>query len=171
LKTALDYSWLQVIRKLVPAAEAKYAKFPIYPTVNDLKSALIGRAIDTTSPRLFSFIVSDMKPYDGGDDSVYAIHKMDIMDKHRLLIPARSHGNVSGLKFKEHAGGIFFSEELPETFTITVGPGLTIQDKGCVAFNIVFKEGPMKLMPVSEVLEMFSMKVLKIMELMEKFIE
>lgn len=172
-KTALDYAWFQTVTKLVPGITGR-PKFPIYPSVDQLKAALAKGGISAASPRLANFILAEIKPYDGGNFYLRPLHQLDIRDKHELLIPSTNYGNVSGLKIKDQYGSVkagTWGQELTEEFHIDFSLNIKIEDKGYVSFEIVFKEGPMKNMKVSDILQEFSRTVLGIVELLEKFVE
>ncbi|HZY72455.1 MAG TPA: hypothetical protein VFE22_05040 [Edaphobacter sp.] len=173
LKTALDYAWLQVITASIPRMAGERPKFPIYPTVDLLEQFLTNKKIHIDCPRLSRFVFN-IKPYDGGNFYLYPLHQMDIVDKHRLLIPSTTYGNVEGLTVKDHSGAVTgrtWGSELAEEFHVDFHQDIEIQDKGRVAFEIVFKEGPMKDMEVTGLLGGFSCTVLALVELMEKFVQ
>jgi hypothetical protein len=173
LKTALDYAWFQTVTKLTPGIKTR-PKFPIYPSVDQLVSALTESGVSTAIPRLATFILTDIKPYDGGNFYLRPLHKLDIRDKHELLIPSTNYGNVSGLKVKDQYGpvtGGTWGQELDEEFHVDFAQDVEIQDNGHVSFGIVFKEGPMKNMEVSDTLKEFSGTVSRIVELLEKLVE
>jgi hypothetical protein len=45
-----------------------------------------------------NIILDDIRPYKkGGDSTLCALHELDIMDKHKLLVPVVSQATVSGL--------------------------------------------------------------------------
>lgn len=172
-KTALDYAWFQTITILMPQADLR-PKFPIYPSVDHLKAALIKDGIKAASPALFAFLVTEIKPYDGGNFYLRPLHQMDIRDKHELLLPATNYGNVAGLKVQDQNGpvtGNSWGQELPEDFRIDFREDVEILDNGRITLGIVFQEGPLQLMEVSDVLQEFSRTVLGVVELLEKFVE
>jgi hypothetical protein len=171
LKTALDYAWFQTISTLMPGGDVR-SKFPIYPSVDQLVSALSG--VSAARPRLATLILGEIKPYDGGNFYLRPLHKLDIRDKHELLIPATNYGNVSGLIVKDQYRSVSsrsWGGELGEEFHIDFPQDVEIEDKGRVPFGIVFKEGAMKNMEVSDVLKEFSGTVLGVVKLLEKFVE
>jgi hypothetical protein len=67
--------------------------------------------------------------------------------------------------------GQTWGQEFPEEFHVDFREDIEIQDKGSVTFGIVFKEGPMKLMKVTDALKDCSATILKLVELMEKFLK
>ena len=66
LKCALDYAWVQTIERVAPSLVSNFAKFPVYPSLDELKSTLMGRKVNALSPVLFDLIISEIKPYNGG---------------------------------------------------------------------------------------------------------
>jgi len=175
LKTALDYSWFETIRILAPSAVSKFAKFPVYPSIQELEAALKSKQIDILSIRLYDLMLSDIKPYQGGDFFIWAIHKMDITDKNRLLIPTANYGNVTGMKVKDQQGKIFttgsWGGELAGQFHISVKLDTEIEDNGYVTLEIIFKEGPAQSLEVSETLRISSVVISQTVELLEKLVE
>jgi hypothetical protein len=87
LRCALDYAWLESIRELIPSALSRFAKFPVYPTIEALEAALKGKKIDIASLSLFRLMLDEIKPYEEGNFAIWPVHKLDIRDKHRLLNP------------------------------------------------------------------------------------
>ena len=78
LNCALDYTWLQTIERLAPRAVTRHAKFPVGQTIDDLENALRGGKIDTSSSKLFNFVVTQIQPYSGGNYAIWPIHNLDI---------------------------------------------------------------------------------------------
>jgi hypothetical protein len=111
LKTALDYVWVQVTATLFPRSKIR-AKFPVFPTIDHLKDGLIKDGITAASP-LFKFILREIQPYDGGNFYIRPLHQMDIMDKHKLLIPSTNYGSVVGLKVKDQHGPVTGRKRTP----------------------------------------------------------
>jgi hypothetical protein len=176
LKSALDYSWLPTIEKFAPSAVNKSSKFPIYPTEKHLEDALREREIDIASPHLFSFLVSEIKPYDGGNDALWSIHKLDILDKHRLLIPVINFVGIEDIELENERGEIirgfaWGTTDTPPHF-IPIEHGLHIKNKGKVSVAVLFDEGsPLEGMEVLDMLSLYPVYVLNIVEQMESFRE
>jgi len=72
LRTALDYAWIGVVKKLLPSALDDFSKFPVRKTREEVENALKGRKVDTLCPALYERVVSDIRPYFGGEDSIVA---------------------------------------------------------------------------------------------------
>jgi len=89
LRTALDY----MVCCLVPNCRTGIAKvyFPIIdsaPTPEQLESAFDGKVkgIDRNVVNK----IAALKPYQGGDNVLWRLHRLNIIDKHRLLVAVQS---------------------------------------------------------------------------------
>ncbi len=134
LKCALDYAWIATIERVAPTAVSKFAKFPVYPTHEALESALRGAKIHESCEALFRLMLEEIRPYDRGNFAVWTVHVLDKRDKHRLLIPVATYGNVSGIELQDETGEIHRGDTwgthqaLPYYVTFTAD--LTVKDKG-----------------------------------------
>lgn len=104
LNCALDYTWLQTIERLAPANARNRAKFPVHKTIEELNGTLRKGNVDTTCPHLFSFIVGEIQPYNGGNPAIWPIHCFANRDKHRLLIPVPAESNISRIEVQDRTG-------------------------------------------------------------------
>lgn len=171
LRTALDYSWIEIVRALMPSKVGKYTKFPIRQNIEDLEAGLKSHSIDTLQPRLFRFMISDIKPYLTGNDMLVFLHDMDIMDKHKLLIPTTNYGSVNGVKLRDDSGTIgSWGGEMGQLTRLRVPIHRQIEETGSVSFGIVFDEGPLKFLEVAEMLRIFSVTVSDIVARLERFL-
>jgi len=120
-------------------------------------------------------ILTDLKPYAGGDHAIWPIHRLDIRDKHRLLIPVIFYSSVSGIE-TEHNGEVF-----PNGFTlgthqeppwkISMPPGVHVKNKGKVSLSITFEYGDAGDDPIfADTLEFCSQHFLRIVETLEALI-
>ena len=174
LKTALDYAWMGVLSRFVPAAVDNFSKFPILQSKNDLEAALNGREIHISAPNLFRLMVSDIKSYKGGNDSIWCIHRLDIIDKHRLLLPVMNYTALQGIELQNNTGEIIrggtWATTQPRPFFADIPNGYHIKNKGQVAVTVIFGKGtPVDGMDVSDMLSTFAIVVLNIVELLENF--
>lgn len=64
----------------------------------------IVKASFVASPQALS-LLKQVKPYWGGDDWLRGLHELDLIDKHRLLLPAFISANVRHLVVKVPQGG------------------------------------------------------------------
>jgi hypothetical protein len=175
LRTALDYAWAGVIeRHICPPDD--YTKFPLYPTVEELKGALKGRKIDSISPILFERIVSNIRPYRaGGNEAIAKLHDLDVRDKHLLLLPVAQMVSVEGIVVQDEQGtprrAVSVGFRGSGKFTITFDSNYQVTDKGNLAVEIVFDDGDvlklLKAAPVSSILKSLSKIVHSVIEILE----
>jgi hypothetical protein len=167
LRAALDYAWVGTIERFFPGTVDPYTKFPIRETEQDIKGALNSRRIETNVPNLFKRVVSDIKPYRGGNDAIYRLHHLDIRDKHALLIPVVNAISIVGIIAEDECG-----KEVPSfpTFTITGRNPLFIdlplnwrlKDKGKPTTAVLFENGlAMQYTDVGDMLSSFAVFTLK----------
>lgn len=89
LRAALDHAYWEIVSPLAETpSEQKIIQFPFCEFANKLDETLRLRLAHKVSQHFFDAILS-CKPYaeQGGNEHLYLIHRMDIIDKHRLLIP------------------------------------------------------------------------------------
>jgi len=176
LKCALDYAWLGTIAKLVPSAVSKFAKFPVYPTSDALESALREKQIDIFRPKLFDLIVSKIKPYDGGNFAIWPIHRLDIRDKHRLLIPVVYYSSISGIETEDEQGqisrnGYTLATTQRPPYYIPIPAGWQVKNKGKVSVSVMFEYGPRGFeQRIVDSFSLYSRFVVQIVETLERFV-
>jgi hypothetical protein len=174
LKCALDYAWVEAITKLAPHALRKFGKFPAYTTKDDLESALRGHSIDQATD-LFSRVMSDIQPHARGNHAIWPIHRLDIRDKHRLLIPAILYSGVSDIETEEcgkvSSGGFTFGTHQEPPWYINMPPGVHVKNKGKVSFTILFQYGDSVDESVfADTLHAYSQPILGIVETLEALV-
>jgi hypothetical protein len=174
LKTALDFAWMSTLRKQVPTANLDCAKFPVYPSRRELESALNGVPINARSnSKLFELLVSDIQPFERGHNGViYALHRLDISDKHLLLLGLVPLAGIDGIMLQKPDGevvrGFAGATENPPPYVIPFDWNIRIKDKGKLTFHIVLKEaGIYDSVHIMEVLPTFSRVVSNYIELLE----
>jgi hypothetical protein len=67
-------------------------------------AAINGRKIPPSSKAIGDFIVDIVKPYKEGNDALWAIHDMDITDKHWYLIPSLEMTAIHGVRVEDESG-------------------------------------------------------------------
>jgi hypothetical protein len=174
LKCALDYAWVETITKLTPHALRNFAKFPAYPTEDALESALRGHGIDQATD-LFSRVMGDIKPYARGNHAIWPIHRLDIRDKHRLLIPVILYSSVSGIETEEDGiispGGFTLGTHQEPPWYINMRSGVHVKDKGKASFTISFEYGDAVDESVfADTLHIYSQPILRIVETLETLV-
>ena len=175
LKTALDFAWMSTLRKHVPIANLDCAKFPVYPSRRELESALNGVPINARSnSALFELLVSDIQPFEGGHNGViYVLHKLDICDKHLLLLGLVPLAGIDGIRVQRPDGETVrgfggATQNLPP-YVIPFDGNIRIKEKGRLTFHIVLKEaGIYGSVHIMEVLPTFSRVVSNYIGLLER---
>ena len=144
LKCALDYVWQETVARLIPDRSWERIKFPCYPTSDALERKLTELEIDIAAPIFSHFLVSNIKSYRGGDWTIWAMHELDIRDKHRLLIPAIQYSSISDIYLEDEHGGI----HLADTWSSPVLPyfvnfdgSLHVKDPGRASLAVMFEKG------------------------------
>lgn len=93
LRTALDY--------LVCAHSEKTTSLTAFPIFNPAK---IGKTYLTgkigSMPPAAQQIVTDLKPYKGGNETLWKLHELNRIDKHRLLVAASA--SLRGFNVNQH---------------------------------------------------------------------
>jgi hypothetical protein len=175
LHCALDHAWLSVLTQLCPTSIGNQTKFPIFPVRDKVESALRGIKIDSVVPALFDLVVNKIQPYEGGNESIWPIHTLDIDDKHRLLLPVIEYASIHGIETEdEHGkvvkGGTWGTSEKPPYY-VPIPLGWHFKEKGTVAFAVLFDEGPMfKFADIRDMLWMFAIDVLKTIQALENIV-
>lgn len=172
LKTALDLAWVVVIHKVFGSAE--HAKFPVFGTPKELEDALNSRKIRERSRPLYDLMVSEIKPYEGGNDTIWALHRLDILDKHRLLIPLLSVAAVNGVDVEDELGNVMRDCTFAVTgergpYSIIFPSNVRIHNYGTPSFNVLFDSGsPAKGLQVLPTLRQFSEGVASTVVILEE---
>ena len=58
----------------------------------------------TPSDKVIAAILNEIEPYEGGKLGLYGLHRLDITDKHTVLIPTVSTFHIEQLDYVDDAG-------------------------------------------------------------------
>jgi hypothetical protein len=83
LRSALDHLIWRIV-ELSSGTPSRATSFPIRKDKNGFDNS-IGNALDGANSRAKS-LVRHLRPYRGANDTLWKLHNLDIVDKHRLLI-------------------------------------------------------------------------------------
>ncbi|HME33760.1 MAG TPA: hypothetical protein VKF84_00885 [Candidatus Sulfotelmatobacter sp.] len=175
LHCALDHAWLSVLTELCPASINNQTKFPIFPVRDKVEAALRGVKIDSAAPALFDLVLRQVKPYEGGNESLWSIHSLDIDDKHRLLLPIIEYASIHGIEVEDEQGkvvkgGTWGTSEKPPYY-IPIQLGWHLKEKGTVAFSVLFDEGPMfQFADIRDMLWAFTIQVVNVIQALENVV-
>ena len=103
LKAALDILVNEVVFRRLHRYD-DYTRFPFRKTRDELIAAVNGGLIHQASEAVCDFIVDVIKPYKGGNDALWALHDLNILDKHRLLLPVMHVDVIHGIRVKDDRG-------------------------------------------------------------------
>jgi len=175
LKSALDHVWFETCSRLMPSTSWEKEKFPAFHTADGLKLALRKLQVHTSSPNFYRFVVGQIKPYDGGDWAIRTVHKLDIRDKHRLLIPAIYYSSIGNIYMEdEHGetqrGDTWSTSKIP--YYVNFDGSVHVKDPGGASIDVMFQEGDTGTETrAPDTRKFYSAHFFMIVELFEHFIE
>src|SRR5271166_858638 len=100
LRSSLDHLWFQVVQ-----FPTDWTRFPIYDSGEELINGYLRPALE--KQQITTSIVDLMlgiKPYEGGNTFLWGLHHLNIMDKHKLLIPTLQLVMVENVCFEDDGG-------------------------------------------------------------------
>jgi hypothetical protein len=137
LRASLDLLACELVRLNNQSDDDVY--FPFSKAQADFQRMFAKRHMDRASPQAQALIHA-LQPYPGGDDDLRAIHDLDIIDKHQMLIPAADmvgmpdyagpNGLVHGLKVSVRDGIKVLVDSYLEPYVSTGRPY-----RGTFSFN------------------------------------
>jgi hypothetical protein len=151
-----------------------HTKFPFRDSRELLASALEGRNIHVTCPALFDRVITEIRPYRGGDDTLCALHDLDILDKHKLLLPVITYGGAMNVTVQDEHGNVGKGNSIrayrAESFHVNFRPGVSVKDNGQLALSVIFGDGmPLEGIDIEEVLTGFPHLVAKVINQLQEF--
>lgn len=173
LRAALDLMACEIVVKAGGTC-TRYTNFPVRDTRQELVGTLNGGEIKVAGQDICDLILDVIKPYKGGNDPLWSLHQLDIIDKHRLLIPVVSVTQLSGISAHDDNNNRF------EDLTFLVGEGgrlnaiatsakLHITNYGQPAFGVFFRQGePFENQPVVPTLHQLAQIVTGVVQAIEK---
>ena len=124
LRAGLDY----LARQLVLANDGKPTQntaFPIYRSADEFEAGGLGKVAGASEEAMA--ILKRLKPYRGGNDALWRLHRLSIVDKHHEFITAgMAHEDVTmdmsiGLRKVAREAGFDWADEIPSA-TIGLRP-------------------------------------------------
>lgn len=97
LRAALDHAYWEIVSPVAKTdKERRNLQFPFSETEARLDEAVKTRLADRVSPGFYQALL-DLKPHGepSGNQFLALIHKLDIIDKHKLLIPTGDYTRLS----------------------------------------------------------------------------
>ena len=145
LRSALDLMACEIV-SMAGGTPSRYTNFPFRDTRQELEATINGGEIKIAGSDIIAVLLDVIKPYNkGGDSTLCALHSLDIIDKHRLLIPTVSVAALTHVNAK--IGPMTFTD-----CTLVVGQGgvlnlasmpgdVEIEGHGQPAYAILFDKG------------------------------
>jgi hypothetical protein len=141
LRSSLDVLVHQAVI-LLGGSPTKYTGFPIRDERQELVAAVNGGLKEQGGKAFSDFLLDDIKPYQAGNYPLWALHELDIVDKHQVVIPLLKIMRFSSIRLEDRKGNEIF---IPHIFTESscthsfkqIGP-LNLKDKGNAAAAIMF---------------------------------
>jgi hypothetical protein len=173
LRSALDLLACEIITR-AGATPSKWTRFPFSNNRKELISTLKSGKIKIAGSWIIDLIINEIKPYKGGNEPLYALHNLDIMDKHKLLIPIAAITRLLGVNTEDDRGNRFHGMNFVirqggKINAISGGTNFKITNYGQPSFDIFFDKGQIfEGKPVFPTLHQLSQLVSGIVQAIEK---
>lgn len=168
LRAALDLMMTEV-------ASDKSVDFVFRPTRQDFMNTLI--KMKKLPSGVKDILINDIQPYEGGNgDALWVLNKMDSQDKHHLLLPTLSVGEITGVCMENKRAKVviqdntFIFADNGKAFTpiAFAGKGLEITNNGTPTLHVVFGQGQLlEGQPIVPALKQLSELVNEVIEKLE----
>lgn len=175
LKCALDFAWLDSLERLSLPTEP-YSKLPVFPSKEQLERVLFGGKVHAANPRLCPFLINEIKPYEGGNGAIWFIHKLDIDDKHRLLIQVTHYLSINGIELENQAGNIESGNSRgtwqSPPWHIHIPDGFKVKNHGKLGLKMLFDQAtPTHHLDIEAMLLWFKHETVRVTESLEAFLK
>ena len=110
LRTSLDYFWNEIIR--ATTGEERRETFPFHEELANLKDRVFKSPLGAVADDIANLIIEDIKPYKAGNFPLWALTKLDNIDKHRLLIPVFGISSVYNIRGIDDNDNVVFIREV-----------------------------------------------------------
>ena len=154
LRSALDLMIFEIVSPHTNNTDK--IQFPFCSGVNGLEDTITNRQINFAGDKVVN-IVRSLKPYPGGNDLLYAIHDLDIMDKHKGIIVASTIMGIPNFTLIDDNGAVkagFYNcrvgpvEDGRVAMSLPVIQNLKIGQDFKPTFEVIFHEGLFRRKPV-----------------------
>jgi hypothetical protein len=173
LRAALDIMACDIVTH-AGGTPSKYTYFPVRDTRQELVAIINGGEIKIAGQDICDLIVDVVKPYKGGNDPLWSLHQIDIMDKHRLLIPTVNITQITGVCAHDDNHNTFTNMTLGvdaggRLQAISTSARMHITNYGYPSFGIFFpKGGALEGQPLILTLYQLSQVVSGVIQTIEK---
>jgi hypothetical protein len=160
LRSALDILYYQAMNETTGLTD-QWTRFPIRNERQELVAAINGGfekkkiTDDPSALKIRDVIVDVVKAYQAGNYPLWALHDMNIRDKHQLLIPLFKIMRFTDIRLEDDKKEVFFADGQPyftdDSYRFKLGRegAIAVKDKGHAATAILFNVGiPLQDKPV-----------------------
>lgn len=147
LRSALDVAMSQ-IEFLTTDERTDDVIFPVYKRREYFEKAVESRLKGKAPERVINYIVDSIQPYETGNGApIWQLHRLDIEDKHRVIIPKLQFEWIRNVRYIDETGEEF---SIPDEWVITnarrvVYPtekrGVQVTHKGHSSVSVLFGKG------------------------------
>jgi hypothetical protein len=144
LRSALDLMYYGVIEN-----PTDWSRFPFDKTREELEKRWLVSALKQKqiSSKFGKFVLDTIKPYEAGNPILWGLHNLNIIDKHKLLIPVLKLVAITGISLEDDKGRqvghstYFIDESCEIRLRDADDRNVTVKDKGKVPATVLFGEG------------------------------
>jgi hypothetical protein len=102
LRSALDLTYYQSVLAC-EGEPTNWTRFPVFDTREKLIQATDQAVKDERITEVVrKFLVDVIKPYEAGNYTIWALHRLNMRDKHELLIPTFEMMGIRGIRLRNH---------------------------------------------------------------------
>ena len=179
LRVSLDHAyWIMV--EANGGNFCKHVKFPFGGDRKSIEGSINGQT-KTSFPKkeVLDYILTDLQPFEGGALNLYDLHRLDITDKHKLLLPTyREFRFEAGQTLYFRNGGALTGESGAASLIMSNPAEAMFAGRGPIkytgnvqkAIKVLFGEGEMENRPVLETLRTLSRNIASSIDALEAFI-
>jgi hypothetical protein len=173
-RVALDMVAAQMVREKIGYCP-RHVRFPFHESKPELLAACARGELDKLGPKTLAVIADQIRPYRGGDDALYALHDLDILDRQFPVVPQISIVELRNMEFEDPTGTVNFKlTSLVDTFghiqqpIVAAGGHLRMSRQGEPIFAVLFgRELPMAGQPIVPNLVRFTERVTHAIDALE----
>ena len=171
-KSALDLLVNEAVFLKTGTRSEKHTRFPVRDEREELVNAVNGGTIKPDLLR--AVIIDEIKPCKAGNYPIWALHELNIMDKHKLLIPVSQNTIVRGVDVKGRSFTatnltFMFNESNVTMLPIATSGPVAIENQGKATLHIHFGDGlPFEGKPIIPTLLQLAQVAAETIEIVER---
>lgn len=98
LRSALDLTMFAMIGEKARKPDA--VQFPFAKKADDFQNSIKSRQVELAGSAVLN-VINQLKPYGGGNELLYMVHRLDIEDKHKLIITTAASAEIGNKDFSD----------------------------------------------------------------------